>query len=116
MFLLPGAVITWYVTGTSIPEAYRTEIKNYIFARQNPDDGGWGLHIEGVSSVFGTGQNYTALRLLGADAEDERMVRARAKLHSMGGVLSGPHWMKWWQAVLGVCEWEVVNPAPPELW
>ncbi|KAF2095931.1 oxidosqualene:lanosterol cyclase-like protein [Rhizodiscina lignyota] len=116
MFLLPGIVITWYVTQTPIPPAYASEIKNYLFARQHPEDGGWGLHIEGVTSVFGTGMNYTILRLLGADAEDERMVKARAKLHEMGGVLNGPHWSKWWLAVLGVCEWGIVNPAPAELW
>ena len=34
--------------------AYATEIKRYLFARQHPEDGGWGLHIEAHSSVFGT--------------------------------------------------------------
>ncbi|KAK4948501.1 hypothetical protein LTR28_007429, partial [Elasticomyces elasticus] len=40
MFLLPGLVITWYVTETPIPEAHRIEIKNYLWARQDPEDGG----------------------------------------------------------------------------
>ncbi|EON63012.1 lanosterol synthase [Coniosporium apollinis CBS 100218] len=116
LFLLPGLVIAWYVTQTPIPPAYATEIKNYLFARQNAEDGGWGLHIEGESSVFGTAMNYVVCRLLGADAEDPRMVRARALLHELGGAVNGPHWAKFWLSVLGVCEWEIVNPVPPELW
>lgn len=116
MFLIPGIVITWYVTNTVIPVAYKTEIKNYLYARQHPEDGGWGLHIEGESTVFGTAMNYTVMRLLGASAEDPRMVRARGTLHKLGGAVMGPHWAKFWLSVLGVCEWDIVNPVPPELW
>ncbi|KZF20245.1 oxidosqualene:lanosterol cyclase [Xylona heveae TC161] len=116
LFLLPGLVITWYVTGTPIPASHSTEIKNYLFARQNPEDGGWGLHIEAESSVFGTAMNYVTLRLLGADEDDPRMIMARATLHRFGGAVNGPHWAKFWLSVLGVCEWDAVNPVPPELW
>lgn len=116
MFLLPGLVVTWYVTNTPVSKPVATEIKRYLFARQHPEDGGWGLHIEGKSSVFGTAMTYTILRLLGASAEDERMVKARGLLHSFGGALYGPHWAKFWLSVLGVAEWELVNPVPPELW
>jgi lanosterol synthase len=116
MFLLPGLVITWYVTETPIPADHAIEMKNYIFARAHPEDGGWGLHIEGESSVFGTAMNYTALRLLGVDAEDHRMRKARAILWKLGGALNAPHWAKFWLTVLGVLDWDVVNPTPPELW
>ncbi len=92
------------------------EIKRYLFARQNPEDGGWGLHIEGHSSVFGTAMNYVVLRLLGAHEEDKRLIKARGKLHELGGALNGPHWAKFWLSVLGVMEWDAVNPVPPELW
>ena len=79
MFLLPGIVICWYVTKTPIPSAYATEMKNYLAARAHPEDGGWGLHIEGESTVFGTALNYTALRLVGVDAEEPMMVKARGR-------------------------------------
>lgn len=115
LFLLPGLVITWYVCDVPVPPAYAQEIKNYLFARQN-DDGGWGLHIEGHSSVFGTAMNYTVIRLLGGDEEDPRMAKARGKLHELGGAVNGPHWAKFWLSVLGVMEWDIVNPVPPELW
>ncbi|KAI5291790.1 Lanosterol synthase (Oxidosqualene--lanosterol cyclase), partial [Ascosphaera atra] len=52
MFLIPGIVIAWYVTKTPIKPEYKIEIRRYLFARQHPEDGGWGLHIEGHSSVF----------------------------------------------------------------
>lgn len=116
MFLLPCVVITWYVTETPIPEPYSIEIKNYLYARAHPEDGGWGLHIEGESTVFGTAMNYTVLRLLGAPADDPRMIKARETLWKLGGALKGPHWAKFFLAVLGVFEWDIVNPIPPELW
>ena len=116
MFLLPGVVIAWYVTNTPIPPEYAVEIKRYIFARQHPVDGGWGLHIEGHSSAFGTTMNYVVLRLLGVSEEDPRMVKARGLLHKFGGALYAPHWAKFWLSVLGVMKWECVNPVPPELW
>lgn len=116
MFLLPGLVITWYVTETPVPEHISIEIRRYLFARQHPEDGGWGLHIEGESSVFGTAMNYVVLRLLGASEEDKRLVKARGLLHSMGGALNGPHWAKFWLSVLACMEWDAVNPVPPELW
>ena len=115
MFLIPGLIITWYVTETPIPEPFSIEIKNYLYARQN-EDGGWGLHIEGESIVFGTAMNYVACRLLGAGAEEPRMVKARGQLHKMGGAVNGPHWAKFWLSVLGCMEWEIVNPVPPDLW
>ncbi|KAF1994227.1 terpene synthase [Amniculicola lignicola CBS 123094] len=116
MFLMPGLVITWYVTNTPVPKPWAIEMKNYLFARQHPGDGGWGLHIEGESTVFGTAMNYTTLRLLGAEADDPRMLKARKTLWGMGGALNGPHWAKFWLAVLGVVHWDAVNPVPPELW
>lgn len=116
MFLMPGIVIAWYVTNTPISTAYSTEIANYLFARQNTNDGGWGLHIEGESSVFGTCMNYVVMRIVGVDADEPRMIRARACLHRLGGATAGPHWTKFWLSVLGVTHWDIVNPVPPELW
>lgn len=60
--------------------------------------------------------NYTILRILGASEEDPRMIKARGKLHQMGGATNGPHWTKFWLSLLGVAKWDIVNPLPPELW
>ena len=115
MFLLPGLVITWFIIGTKIPEPTSIEIRRYLLARQN-EDGGWGLHTEGESTVFGTAMNYTIMRILGADAEDLQMVKARGVLHKLGGANYGPLWAKFWLCTLGVMSWDCCNPMPPELW
>jgi lanosterol synthase len=91
-------------------------------------------HIEGHSTVFGTGLNYTALRILGVSAEHPVMIKARGTLHKLGkpsnnikwpkqsliflqgGATGSPSWGKFWLSLLNVYEWEGNNPIPPELW
>ncbi len=76
MFLLPGIIIAMYVTKTPVPEEWKVEITRYLSNMQRTggdDDQGWGIHIEARSSVFGTGLNYVAMRLLGVDAEVDRL-------------------------------------------
>ncbi|KAF3951873.1 hypothetical protein CMV_022519 [Castanea mollissima] len=54
MFLLPGLVITLSVTGALnavLSEEHKKEMCRYIYNHQN-QDGGWGLHIEGPSTMF----------------------------------------------------------------
>ncbi|PWN48974.1 putative lanosterol synthase [Violaceomyces palustris] len=116
LFLLPGLVIGMYVTRTPIPEEWKVEIARYLWHRANKTDGGWGIHIEGCSTVFGTALNYTVLRLLGVSADHPMMIKARATLHKLGGATGIPSWGKLWLAVLNVYEWEGMNPIPPELW
>ncbi|CCU99734.1 unnamed protein product [Malassezia sympodialis ATCC 42132] len=116
MFLLPGLVIGMYVTQTPIPEPWRIEIARYLWNRRHPVDGGWGIHIEGHSTVFGTALNYTVLRLVGVPATHPMMVQARATLHRLGGATAIPSWGKLWLAVLNVYDWDGLHPIPPELW
>lgn len=56
MFLMPGLIIALYTTGDLNrvlgPEA-QGEIVRYLRNHQN-EDGGFGLHIEGHSTMFGT--------------------------------------------------------------
>ncbi|KAF9302335.1 Lanosterol synthase (Oxidosqualene--lanosterol cyclase) [Mortierella antarctica] len=116
MFLLPGLVITYYITGLKLPDGWSTEMIQYLLNRAHKADGGWGLHIEGHSTVFGTALNYIALRLLGVDADHPAAIKARASLHKLGGATGSPSWGKFWMAALGVYDWEGMNPVPPELW
>ena len=60
MFLTPGLVIASYITQTPLPAAHAVLIKQYLLNHQN-DDGGWGLHLEGESTMFGTVLQYVSL-------------------------------------------------------
>lgn len=116
MFLIPAVVVSLYVTNTPIPDPWKIEITAYLAARAHPDDGGWGLHIEGQSSVFGTACNYVVLRILGMGPDHPVAMKARNHLHKLGGALGSPHWGKFLLALMGCYGWEGMNPIPPELW
>ncbi|KAF7361692.1 Terpene cyclase/mutase family member [Mycena venus] len=116
IFLLPGTVIASYIVGLAFTTEQRLEMIRYLLNTANPDDGGWGLHVEGVSTNLGTTLNYVALRLLGVDADHPAAVKARNTLLKLGGAAAVPSWGKFWMTVLGCYEWEGVNPIPPELW
>ena len=56
MFLMPGLVIALYVSralDSVLGPNHRVEMLRYLRNHQNPD-GGFGLHIEGHSTMFGT--------------------------------------------------------------
>ncbi|KAL2321403.1 hypothetical protein Fmac_030372 [Flemingia macrophylla] len=82
------------------------------------EDGGWGLHIEGVSTMFCTALNYVTLRLLGEDIDggEGAMQKARTWILHRGGVTYIPSWGKLWLSLLGVYEWSGMKPIPPEIW
>uniref|UniRef100_A0A2K5MZ21 Terpene cyclase/mutase family member n=1 Tax=Cercocebus atys TaxID=9531 RepID=A0A2K5MZ21_CERAT len=115
LFLLPGLLITCHVARIPLPAGYREEIVRYLRSVQLPD-GGWGLHIEDKSTVFGTALNYVSLRILGVGPDDPDLVRARNILHKKGGAVAIPSWGKFWLAVLNVYSWEGLNTLFPEMW
>ncbi|KAM0559910.1 hypothetical protein ACHAPJ_003860 [Fusarium lateritium] len=116
MVFCAGIIIAWFVTDTPIPAATKTELRNYIIALANPVEGGWGLHTTDQSTICGTVVNYVVLRILGMDANDPVLVRARSFLQENGGATHSTVWGKFWLAILGVVDWKIVNPVPPEAW
>ncbi|XP_054556210.1 lanosterol synthase isoform X2 [Talpa occidentalis] len=114
-FLTTGLLIACHVAGIQLPAGYREEMMRYLRSVQLPD-GGWGLHIEDESKVFGTMMNYVGLRLLGVGPDDPDLIRARNFLHKRGGALFTPSWGKFWLAILNVYSWEGLNSLVPEMW
>ncbi|KAK4157097.1 terpenoid cyclases/protein prenyltransferase alpha-alpha toroid [Chaetomidium leptoderma] len=114
-FLLPGLVFAMYLTHTPVPPPWRVEMVRYL-ARWANEDGGWGLHLEGHSTVFATGLYYVMLRLLGVDKEHPLAARARECLLSLGGATGLPQWGKIWLSCLNLYEWDGVNCIPVDLW
>nr|WRN91792.1 cycloartenol synthase [Hoodia gordonii] len=120
MFLLPGLVIALSITGALnavLSKQHKLEMCRYLYNHQNID-GGWGLHIEGPSTMFGSVLNYVTLRLLGEEASggDGAMEKGRKWILDHGGATAITSWGKMWLSVLGAYEWSGNNPLPPEIW
>ncbi|XP_048428397.1 beta-amyrin synthase-like isoform X3 [Pyrus x bretschneideri] len=82
-------------------------------------DGGWGFHIEGHSTMFCTALSYICMRILGEGSDggqDNACARARKWILDHGSVTHIPSWGKTWLSILGVFEWSGSNPMPPEFW
>lgn len=114
--LLAQLVIVHRLTGQpAFDEATRARMIRHFQVSATPE-GGFGMHPESGPYVFFTTLSYVALRLLGVGADDPLAARARAFLRrAEGGVLAIPSWGKVWLSLMGLYEWEGVNPIPPEL-
>lgn len=121
MFLLPGAVITKYICFNGdlkqmFPtDAHRLECLRYLKNAQNAD-GGWGMHTESHSTMFGTALNYVTMRMLGEDARSPFSVKAQRWIRNRGGAVSIPSWGKGWLSIANLYSWDGLNPVPPEMW
>ena len=115
LFLMPGLIIASYITQTPLPPPHQALIKQYMLNHQNTD-GGWGLHIEGPSTMFGTVLQYVSLRILGLSANHQVVEKARTWIKQNGGATAVPLWGKFYLALLGVYEWDGINSLLPELW
>lgn len=115
LFLLPLFIATCRIAGETLSAHEVSEMDRYIRGQQNAD-GGFGLHVEGHSCVYGTVVNYVALRLLGGKADEPAIARARRWLHAEGGASYSASWGKFFLALLGLYPYEALNPVPPELW
>ncbi|KAL3567167.1 hypothetical protein D5086_032582 [Populus alba] len=120
MFLLPGLVITLSITGALnavLSDEHKKEMIRYLYNHQNRD-GGWGLHIEGPSTMFVSVLNYVTLRLLGEGPNDGdgAMDKGHDWILNHGSATMITSWGKMWLSVLGVFEWSGNNPMPPEMW
>lgn len=108
-------IIAWFVTETPIPDHVATELKAYL-ASKACRDGGWGIHSTGERTVTGTAINYIVMRILGMCPDEPLMANARAFLLSQGGAVRSSIWGKLWMAIMGIVDWDIVHPIPPEIW
>ncbi|KAE8138899.1 terpenoid cyclases/protein prenyltransferase alpha-alpha toroid [Aspergillus pseudotamarii] len=116
VFVTPMLIMSWYITGAEIDEAYAIELVNYLFSIQDPTDGGFPTYIGGKTTLMGTMLIYVALRLIGIPSDEERLAKARTCFLKMGGAAYLPSWAKFWFSLLGLYEWEGTDPYPVEVW
>ncbi|KAK4770144.1 hypothetical protein SAY87_030676 [Trapa incisa] len=120
-FYFPPLVMCMYITGhlnTVFHAEHRREILRYIYYHQN-EDGGWGLHIEGHSTMMVTVLNYVCMRLLGEGPDgglDNACQRGRKWILDHGGAMASSSWGKTWLAIIGASDWAGCHPMPPEFW
>ncbi|MDB4968220.1 MAG: squalene cyclase [Myxococcales bacterium] len=115
--LLSQWVMTQQIIGRigQIPDDTRARIIRQYEVTRTPE-GGWAMHGEGGPYVFMTTLGYVALRLLGLAKDHPLVAPARAWLRAQpGGVLAVPSWGKFWLSMVGLYEYEGMNPIPPEL-
>nr|ACO24697.1 beta-amyrin synthase [Gentiana straminea] len=121
LFFLPPLIICLYITGhlnNIFPTEHTHEILRYLYCHQN-EDGGWGLHIEGHSTMFCTALNYICMRILGEGPDggkENACARARKWILDHGSVTAIPSLGKAWLSILGLYDWSGTNPMPPEIW
>lgn len=115
LFLLVGLVIAAHVTDTPFEVPLQVLIKRYLWNHQN-EDSGWGLHIEGESTLFGTVLSYVALRLLGESPSHPQLTTARQWILDRGGATHIPPWGKFYLSLLRLYAWEGNDALLPELW
>ncbi|KAK9269745.1 hypothetical protein L1049_001523 [Liquidambar formosana] len=116
LFFVHPLILALHITGALdaiLSAEHQKEIIRYIYNHQN-EDGGWGFHIEGHSTMFGSAMCYVVLRLLGEDRG--AVARGQKWILDHGGAVGIPSWGKCWLAVFGVYEWSGCNPVPPEFW
>lgn len=113
--LLSQYVLTCRMAGGwPLPERDRRQILRHYQVTQRTD-GSWPLHSEAPGSLFVTVLAYVALRVLGVPADDPQPAAARRWLRALpDDVTAVASWGRMWLAMLGLYEYEGINPLIPE--
>ncbi len=113
--LLSQYVLTCRMAGNwPLPGGDRGMILRHYQVTQR-SDGSWPLHAEAPGSLFVTVLAYVALRVLGLPADDPLPAAARRWMAAQpDGVTVVASWGRMWLAMLGLYEYEGINPLCPE--
>src|SRR6266849_2561639 len=90
------------------------KLANYVRRRQL-QDGGWNIYFGGPSELNATIKAYVALRLAGDSANSEHLLRARTRVHELGGLEASNSYTRLYLALVGAVGWDMVPAVPPEL-
>ena len=81
--------------------------------KQQRDHGGWELYFGDGGELSVSVEAYMALKLLGVQADDPAMVKARAYILSKGGISKTRIFTKLHLALIGCYEWRGIPSLPP---
>ncbi|MBZ5662774.1 MAG: squalene--hopene cyclase [Acidobacteriia bacterium] len=102
-----------HVIGKARPDRI-AKLANYVRRRQL-EDGGWNIYFGGPSELNATIKAYVALRLAGDPADSEALLRARTRIHELGGLEASNSYTRLYLALVGAVGWDMVPAVPPEL-
>ncbi len=102
-----------HVLGKADPERV-AKLANYVRRRQLPD-GGWSIYPGGPAELNATVKAYFALKLAGDSPEAAHLQAARSRVHALGGLEHTNSYTRFYLALVGAVEWEMVPAVPPEL-
>ena len=91
-----------------------SKLANYVQQRQL-SDGGWNIYEGGPSELNATIKAYVALKLAGHSSDAPHMRQARERVHALGGFEHANSYTRFYLALVGAVEWDVVPAVPPEL-
>ncbi|HYA64680.1 MAG TPA: prenyltransferase/squalene oxidase repeat-containing protein, partial [Candidatus Sulfotelmatobacter sp.] len=102
-----------HVLGKATPERIE-KLANYV-RRKQLEDGGWPIYPGGPSELNATTKAYFALKLAGDSPDAPHMAKARETVHGLGGLEYTNSYVRFYLALVGAVEWELVPAIPPEL-
>lgn len=106
-------ILLHMLLGTAEAERVR-KCANEIMRHQN-EDGGWPIYHGGPSNISASVKAYFGLKLAGFDAEHPVLVRARARILTMGGVTEVNTFTKLYLCFFGQYDYNAVPAIPPEI-
>jgi len=90
------------------------KLANYIRQRQLLD-GGWPLFPTGPAELNATVKAYVALRLAGDSSSDAHLLKAKARIHELGGLEATNSYVRFYLAMFGAIDWSYAPAIAPEL-
>ncbi|MGA3293986.1 MAG: squalene--hopene cyclase [Candidatus Acidiferrales bacterium] len=97
-----------------LPSEKVTQLARYIRDRQLPD-GGWNIFHGGPAELNATVKAWVALRLAGDSAAAPHLERAKNKIHELGGLEATNSYVRFYLAMVGAVDWNLVPAIPPEI-
>src|ERR1700677_2829734 len=90
------------------------KLATYIRRKQLPD-GGWNIVEGGPSELNASVKAYVALRLAGDALTAPHIVGAKEKIIELGGLEATNSYVRFYLAMVGAIDWNIVPSIPPEL-
>ena len=90
------------------------KLANYVRKKQLAD-GGWSIFEGGPSELNASVKAYVALRLAGDALTAPHIVGAKEKIIELGGLEATNSYVRFYLAMVGAIDWNIVPSIPPEL-